>query len=298
MGGAALDVYEKEPPGEATRKLLAHPNVVCTPHLGASTEEAQINVARDIAVQMCDTLTGKDFVGIVNVSYMAMAQNPAAKPFADLADLLGRVASQFAGGKPKSMTLSTWGSGEISITTAAAKQLLQATALKGLLSGMDTKGVVPGLVNAPFLAKELGVESEVLDRPPLLASIASPYRNLIAVEVIADSGLKTKVTGSVFGNEPCLVSLDSYKNFPALKLEGGSVLKYRNKDQPGAMSGVLNVLEEYKVNVGNLTLGRQGSNQDEDLALCLLTVDGQVPAEALDKLEALGNVHEVRTATL
>lgn len=247
VGGAALDVYEKEPPADKTKKLLAHPGVVCTPHLGASTEEAQINVARDIALQMCDTLAGKDFVGIVNVGYMAMAQNPAAKPFGDLAELLGRVAAQFAGSKPKSVTLSTWGAGEISITTPAAKQLLQATALQGLLSTMDTKGVKPGIVNAPFLAKELGVEVEVLERPPLLASIASPYRNLIAVEVTDESGQKAKVTGSVFGNEPCLVSLDSYKNFPALKLEGGSVIKYRNKDQPGAMSGILNVLEEYKV---------------------------------------------------
>jgi hypothetical protein len=64
--------------------------VVCTPHLGASTEEAQINVARDIAVQMCDTLEGKDFVGVCNVGYMGIAQNPAIAPFTELAEQLGR----------------------------------------------------------------------------------------------------------------------------------------------------------------------------------------------------------------
>lgn len=71
VAGAALDVYSSEPPKEHLKPLLAHPNLVCTPHLGASTDEAQVNVARDIAVQMCDVFDQKDYVGVVNVSYMA-----------------------------------------------------------------------------------------------------------------------------------------------------------------------------------------------------------------------------------
>lgn len=157
------------------------------------------------------------------------------------------------------------------------------------------------------------------------------------------------MTGSVFGNEPCLVSLDNYKNFPALNLHEGSVLKFRNKDQPGAVSGVLDILEKHKVrclhcvafgsgaigwvvrwsyggefgtvlfishpaqrtnhptnqqrlisthqnqvNIANLTLGRQ----DSDLALCLMSVDGQVPEEAIKDLRALPQLNDVRTAKL
>jgi D-3-phosphoglycerate dehydrogenase len=294
VGGAALDVYEKEPPGEKTAKLLAHPKVVCTPHLGASTEEAQINVARDIALQMCDTLESKDFVGVVNVSYMGIAQNPAIRPFSELAQLLGKLASQFAQGKPTKLSIATWGQSDISITSRDAKELLQAMALVGMLTTVDTGGAIPGLVNAPFLAQEKGVEVEISSSPPSLASIASPYRNLVTVEATSDSGVNTIVTGSVIGNEPCIVQLDNYRNFPALKLDEGAVLKFRNKDQPGAMSGVLNVLEKYKINIGNLTLGRQ----DADLALCLMTVDGTVPPEAVAEMRSCSNLVDVQVAKI
>jgi len=268
--------------------LLAHPNVSCTPHLGASTEEAQVNVAKDIAIQMCDTLESKvcssgtgvsllpslppslppffppflppsvsesfplstkhynhditlppsfpsplqDFVGVCNVGYMSIAQNQAIRPFADLAQQLGRVASQFALGKITKLTISTWGQTDISITSADARALLKAQALVGLLSTKDTQGVLPGIVNAPFLAEEAGVVGEALKETPALASIASPYRNLITVEAHVEGGGVTSVTGSVFGNEPCLVSLDNYKNFPALNLHDGSVLKFRNRVCP------------------------------------------------------------------
>lgn len=294
VGGAALDVYEKEPPGESTKKLLAHPNVSCTPHLGASTEEAQVNVAKDIAVQMCDTLESKDFVGVCNVGYMSIAQNKAIRPFSELAQQLGRVASQFALGKITKLTVSTWGQTDISITSPDARALLKAQALVGFLSTVDTQGVLPGIVNAPFLAEEVGVAGEALKESPALASIASPYRNLITVEAHVEGGGVTSVTGSVFGNEPCLVSLDNYKNFPALNLNDGSVLKFRNTDEPGAISGVLDVLEEHKVNIANLTLGRQ----DADLALCLMSVDGEVPAAAVEQLKALAQLNDVRTAKL
>ena len=89
VAGAALDVYTSEPPKEHLHELLRHPNVVCTPHLGASTDEAQVNVARDIAIQMCDVFEGKDYVGICNVPYMAAASQPHIKPFMTLAETIG-----------------------------------------------------------------------------------------------------------------------------------------------------------------------------------------------------------------
>ena len=159
---------------------------------------------------------------------MSIAQNKAIRPFSELAQQLGRVASQFALGKITKLTVSTWGQTDISITSPDARALLKAQALVGFLSTVDTQGVLPGIVNAPFLAEEVGVAGEALKESPALASIASPYRNLITVEAHVEGGGVTSVTGSVFGNEPCLVSLDNYKNFPALNLNDGSVLKFRN----------------------------------------------------------------------
>ena len=79
-------MYTSEPPKELLASLLAHPNVICTPHLGASTDEAQVNVARDVAVQMCDVFAGKDFTGVVNVPYAAASCKPHMKPFMSLAE--------------------------------------------------------------------------------------------------------------------------------------------------------------------------------------------------------------------
>jgi D-3-phosphoglycerate dehydrogenase len=96
VGGAALDVFTTEPPGDALRALIAHPNLVCTPHLGASTEEAQINVARDIATQMCDVFDQRDFVGVVNVPYLAASTQVHMKPFMQLAESLGIMQAQLS----------------------------------------------------------------------------------------------------------------------------------------------------------------------------------------------------------
>ena len=168
-------------------------------------------------------------MGVCNVGYMSIAQNHAIRPYADLAQQLGRVATQFAMGTVWKITLASWGQTDISITSPDARALLKAQALVGFLSTQDTHGTLPGIVNAPFLAEELGVETEALTEAPALASAASPYRSLITVVAHVEGGGATSVTGSVFGHEPCLVSLDHYKNFPALNLHEGSVLKFRNK---------------------------------------------------------------------
>ena len=89
VAGAALDVYSSEPPKEHLHPLLKHPNLVCTPHLGASTDEAQVNVARDIAIQMSDVFAQKDYVGICNVPYISAASLPHMKPFMILAETMG-----------------------------------------------------------------------------------------------------------------------------------------------------------------------------------------------------------------
>jgi D-3-phosphoglycerate dehydrogenase / 2-oxoglutarate reductase len=90
VAGAALDVFESEPPGPASAGLIAHPSVICTPHLGASTEEAQKKVAAEIAQQMSDAFALKGFVGVVNAPHLALAHKPALEPFVRLTEALGR----------------------------------------------------------------------------------------------------------------------------------------------------------------------------------------------------------------
>jgi D-3-phosphoglycerate dehydrogenase len=134
VAGAALDVFTSEPPKEHLRALIDHPNLVCTPHLGASTDEAQVNVARDIAAQMCDVFDAKDYVGIVNVSYIAASSLPHIKPFKILAETIGSIQSQLSESPVKKMTLKTWGGRDVNITTKTVKNLLEAVVSNPSLS--------------------------------------------------------------------------------------------------------------------------------------------------------------------
>jgi hypothetical protein len=134
VAGAALDVFTSEPPfsKENLKKLIAHPNLVCTPHLGASTDEAQINVSKDIATQICDVFDGKDFVGICNVSYLSASTQPHMKPFMVLAETIGAIQAQLSTtSKITKVTLQTFGGRDVNITTKKARQLLEAKVLKG-----------------------------------------------------------------------------------------------------------------------------------------------------------------------
>jgi len=90
VGAAGIDTFEQEPPGAVSKALIAHPKVVCTPHLGASTEEAQRKVAREIAQQMCDAFALRGFVGVVNAPHLALAHKPTLEPFVRLSEALGR----------------------------------------------------------------------------------------------------------------------------------------------------------------------------------------------------------------
>ena len=90
VAGAAIDVFDAEPPKESSRALIAHPAVVCTPHLGASTEEAQKKVAREIAAQMSDAFEDKAFVGVVNAKHLALAHRPVLEPYVRLSEAMGR----------------------------------------------------------------------------------------------------------------------------------------------------------------------------------------------------------------
>lgn len=154
VAGAALDVFSTEPPPPAARELLSHPNVVATPHLGASTTEAQLNVAHGIAVQMADALDNKAFVGVVNASNLSFLSRPDLAAYTSIAERVGALQAQLMTGKLRKVHLSLQGP---LVSDPAVAAALKTAMLKGLLSATQGPGAV-NFVNAALLAAELGVE--------------------------------------------------------------------------------------------------------------------------------------------
>ena len=303
VAGAAIDVWEKEPPQEKSKALIAHPAVVSTPHLGASTEEAQINVARDIAMQMCDALDNKDFKGIVNVNFMPLASSPTYAPYLKLAYNLGDLAAQLS--QPLEIghvSIKTYGKSStgVDFTSTMAVNLISAGVLQGVLNNVDTKGVKPGLINAPYLASDLNISNKgaVLKGPNSIVERGFHYDNLISVIITSKDDENTKVVmvATILPNgTPAVIQINKYSDFPALKLEDGQTfVGFRNDDRPGAVSGVLDVLSDHDVNIGQLTLGRL----PDDLALCILTLDSDIPDAAMERLIGLEQLQTVKKATI
>ncbi|CAM9382896.1 unnamed protein product [Choristocarpus tenellus] len=298
VASAALDVYSSEPPPEDMTDLLQHPRLVCTPHLGASTEEAQVNVARDVAEQMCDTLEGKAYTGVVNVSYMAMANELAMASYLTLSERIGQLHSQMADSKVTKITLHTYGGKAANIEAGGARQVMLATVLKGLLQHLPECKTSPSLINAPFLAKELGIETAIDDKIHAIL-VNSPYTNVVTVDVELSDGKSHSISGSVFGEEPNLVQIDEHRGFPAFKPEG-TLLMFRNEDRAGAVMEILQELEGASINVGRLNVGRQEASGTilGELALCIMSIDSMIPKAVMSKLETLPAVHEVKVANL
>jgi D-3-phosphoglycerate dehydrogenase len=232
VAGAALDVFSSEPPKQHLKPLLSHPRLVCTPHLGASTDEAQVNVARDIAIQMCDVFDQKDFLGVVNVSYLSSSTQSYMKPFMELATTIGAMQSQLSDSRVTKVMLKTYGTRDI--TTKQAKQLLEALVLKGIVKHMGL-GLVPDIVSAPQMAKDVHIQSTISDELP---EHLGTYWNLISVDVEREDGSKTSIAGSVMGNFPHIVKIDQYSDLFAFRPEGNYILSFRNEDKPGAISQV------------------------------------------------------------
>jgi D-3-phosphoglycerate dehydrogenase len=290
VAGAALDVFTSEPPKENLRPLLAHPNLVVTPHLGASTEEAQINVARDIANQMCDVFDHKDFLGVVNVSYLLASTQAHMKPFMELAETIGAMHSQLSDGNPISkVTLKTFGGRDANIATKQSRQLLEALVLKGIVKHMKpTNGRdVPDLISAPSMASEANIQSSISEEQP---DHMGTYWNLVSVDVERGNGTKTNITGAVIGNIPHIVKVDRYSDLFAFRPEGNYILTFRNEDKPGAISQVLDILHMANVNIASMTVARAAT---ENHALTFISLDDDVSSHAMKSLKAIEFLHDV-----
>ncbi len=273
VSSAAFDVYETEPPDPGS-KLVNHSKVVCTPHLGASTEEAQIKVAMQIAEQVVDLFKNNAVSGAVNASEAGAGGNKELHSYVKLAESLGCLHAQMIGGQLKQVNLNY--SGEL---LHSSTNLLSTAVMKGFLSKMLTETV--NFINAPFFAKEMGI---VVNETKTGSN--SNYKNLIQVEFVTDKE-KHSLSGTVFGNsEIRLVNVDGF--YLELKPEG-DMLFYSNVDKPGVLAAVGKVLADANINIAGLSLGRLGIGQK---AITVINTDSPINKQILKNISGIAGVEK------
>jgi D-3-phosphoglycerate dehydrogenase / 2-oxoglutarate reductase len=269
VAGAALDVFETEPAKESP--LFGTPNFICTPHLGASTNEAQVNVALQVAEQMADYLVNGGVTNALNMPSLSAEEAPKIKPYLALAEELGSLIGQLAHGNLAKI--------DIEVEGAAAQLNIKPISGAVLCGLMRHYSDTVNMVNAPFLAKERG-----LDVREVRHDREGVYHTLLRVTVKTDSGERA-VAGTLFGdNTPRLVDLFGVKVEADLK---GDMLYIVNEDAPGFIGRLGTTLGEAGVNIGTFHLGREVAG---GVAVLLLSVDSPVPAATIDVIQKLPGV--------
>lgn len=270
VAGAALDVYEQEPPLESP--LLDLENCVTTPHLGASTEEAQVNVAIEIAEQVVDALKGRTVRNAINVPAIEPEVLTLIRPYLTLAEKLGSLQAQLAEGGIQEVRVHY--SGEVCKYNVSP---ITVAIVKGILDPILNETV--NYVNAPFLAKERGIK--VIESK---SSEAEDFATLIAVTVKTETK-ESSAVGTLFGkNDPRIVRLDGF-HIDAVPF--GYMIILSNEDVPGIIGSVGVTLGKHKINIAGLALGRK---EKGGLAVTGLNVDEFVPDNVLAEIRKLPHV--------
>ncbi len=278
VAGAALDVFEEEPPRD--RKLIGHPHVVSTPHLGASTEEAQEKVAAQIAGQVVAALQGKGADGAVNASIIRMAMRDEIRPYITLAECMGKILAQISDGPITALHVSH--TGELPMEALHA---LSAAAVKGILGSVLSEPV--NIVNAPLIARERGITVQVRH-----GGEGEESAQGFEVEVRSGSTSR-KISGAVFaGDDIRITGMDGFRL--EIKPEG-HLLFYSNPDRPGMLASVSRLLAEANVNIAGLSLGRSAVGKK---ALTIISTDDPIPRDVLDKLSTVDGVADVKLVSL
>jgi D-3-phosphoglycerate dehydrogenase len=272
LAGCALDVYETEPP--TNRWFADMENVVVTPHLGASTTESQTKVALEIAESVRLALAEGIYVSPVNLPISDPAHLPDVLPFIALAERLGVLLRALEDGACSAITL------ELGARTMTESKVMQASVLKGILSGETDVPVT--LVNAPLVATERHVRLAVVDR-----SSHSDESATISIE--GKFGRRTRRVSGVVdpAGQGRIRSIDEFTTDLAPE---GRVLIFTNRDRPGVIGATAGVLGKANINIAAWLLGRKKRG---GTALGLVSVDDPVPGPIIKKLGALPNMGKV-----
>jgi len=271
VAGAALDVFEVEPAKENV--LFGHPNVICTPHLGASTTEAQVNVAVQVAEQISDYLLTGAVTNALNMPSMSAEDAPKLKPYMKLMEYLGAFAGQITRTGIKAISIEYEGQ----VSNLNIKPLT-SIAVAGLLSPM-LEGV--NMVSAPAVAKERDIKISETVRAD-----CDEYHTQIKLTVTTETQTRS-VSGTLFGGKPRLVEVNQ---IPVEAEFGPHMVYLANKDKPGLIGKFSTALGVAGVNIATFHLGRK---EDGDEAIALAQIDQPLKADMLETLRALPNVIRV-----
>jgi D-3-phosphoglycerate dehydrogenase len=273
VAGAAFDVFTEEP--AVANPLFGHPNVVCTPHLGAATMEAQENVALQIAEQMCDYLLSGAISNAVNFPSITAEEAPRLRPFVKLAEQLGSFAGQATETGLKAVKLVYEGH-VAAMNTKALTSAAIAGLLKPLLQDVN-------MVSAPIVARERGIAVEETKR-----DAQSDYDSLLTLTVVTERQERS-IQGTVFADgRPRVVSIKGIRVDAEF---GPSMLYITNVDKPGFIGRFATTLGDAGINIATFHVGRESPGGD---AIALVEVDGPVPAEVVEQVRRIPHVQRVQ----
>ena len=273
VAGAALDVFIDEPAKENT--LFSAPNIICTPHLGASTTEAQENVALQVAEQMSDYLLTGAVTNALNMPSISAEEAPRLRPFVTLADQLGSFAGQLTETGLKGIRIEYEGDvAEMNVKALTAAAI--AGVLRPLLQDIN-------MVSAPVAARERGIKVEEVRREQ-----RGVYEGYIRLTVITERQERS-VAGTVFSDgKPRIIQVKGINMDAEL---GPRMVYITNEDKPGFVGALGTLLGGEEINIATFNLGRTGAGED---AICLIEVDTEISPAVLEKLRALPLVKQAK----
>ncbi|MET1110759.1 MAG: phosphoglycerate dehydrogenase [Allosphingosinicella sp.] len=273
VAGAALDVFVEEP--AKASPLFGTPGLVATPHLGASTTEAQVNVAIQVAEQMAEFLMRGGVTNALNMPSLSAEEAPRLRPYMALAEKLGSLVGQLSHGPLAGLSIEAEG---------AAAELNMKPITGAVLAGfMRIHSDTVNMVNAPYLAKERG-----LDVREIRHDRETDYHTLLRVSAMTSAGARP-VVGTLFANSaPRLVEIFGIRVEAELE---GEMIYIVNEDTPGFIGRLGTLLGEAGVNIGTFSLGRREAGGE---AVALVSVDGHIGPDLVRRLQALPGVKRVK----
>ena len=269
--GAALDVYEHEPPLESG--LLDHDNIITTPHLGASTKEAQTNVSTDIADQLIEYQKNKRIINAINMPQIHPDILSKTAPYLTLAEKLGTITAHIPNGRITGIEITY--EGELA---ALDTRHITLSAIKGILAPIC--GPAVNYINAPYLAKERKIEIKETKIEP-----TKIHQNQITITTTSNENIKSKTTGILTNNTPHITKIN---NFEIELTPTGNIMLIHHNDIPGTIGAITTTLGQNNINIAKMSVSRTAPGQS---ALMTLNIDQPVTKAVTDQINQLKNIN-------